>query len=300
MKTIPHPPLLYGSDTKKEFDSIRKLLGRSWMLLDVEDVASISGFYSIKWHACILNRSNYLLWKSQVIPPVRGHGVAGYLLGTKLCPAEFLERHDEQAEVWSTLEHLFTTRSQAKLLQLKMELQNLKKGNLSMADYLAKLENLADQCAIAGYLIEDEDLVMHALAGLDSEYDSIVCIITTRHTDEKLALKEVYSLLLNQEARIQQHHAAMVINNPSANYSAKNGGQYGTRSRGHGNYFSRGRGRGRNGNSGHSNGSSGKPICQICGKQGHIALNYWYRMDETFQASSSSSNGGVKVMLQLT
>ncbi|POO02755.1 hypothetical protein TorRG33x02_017410 [Trema orientale] len=100
-----------------------------------------------------------------------------------------------------------------------------------MADYLAKLENLADQCAIAGYLIEDEDLAMHALARLESEYDLIMCSITTHHTNEKLALKEVYSLLLNQEARIQQHHAAIVINNPSAYYYAKNGGQSGNRGR---------------------------------------------------------------------
>lgn len=72
-----------------------------------------------------------------------------------------------------------------------------------MTDFLAKLENLADQCTEAGSVVDNEDLVMYAHAGLGSEYDPIVCSISTRSSEEKLSLKEVYLLLLNHESRIE-------------------------------------------------------------------------------------------------
>ena len=49
---------------------------------------------------------------------------------------------------------------------------------MTISDYLAKSENMADQCAVAGCVMEEDDLVMYAFAGLGSNYDPIVCSIT--------------------------------------------------------------------------------------------------------------------------
>ena len=47
-------------------------------------------------------------------------------------------------ELWTTLEHLYSSCSKAKLLQLKIQLQTLKKGSLSISDYFAKMKNIVD------------------------------------------------------------------------------------------------------------------------------------------------------------
>ena len=40
---------------------------------------------------------------------------------------------------------------------------------MTMSDYFAKMENIADQCAMAGCFVGEEDLVLYILAGLGSE-----------------------------------------------------------------------------------------------------------------------------------
>ncbi|KAL2475256.1 Uncharacterized protein Adt_35992 [Abeliophyllum distichum] len=37
-----------------------------------------------------LDRDNFLLWKNVIMHVVRGHGLEGYLLGTKECPPQFI------------------------------------------------------------------------------------------------------------------------------------------------------------------------------------------------------------------
>ncbi|KAL2453724.1 Uncharacterized protein Adt_48776 [Abeliophyllum distichum] len=38
----------------------------------------------------ILDRDNLLLWKNVIMRVIRGHGLEGYLLGTKVCPPQFI------------------------------------------------------------------------------------------------------------------------------------------------------------------------------------------------------------------
>ncbi|KAI5421851.1 hypothetical protein KIW84_045334 [Lathyrus oleraceus] len=44
-----------------------------------------------------LDRDNYPLWRSFVLPIIRGCKLDGYMLGTKLCPAEFITKVDANA-----------------------------------------------------------------------------------------------------------------------------------------------------------------------------------------------------------
>ena len=49
------------------------------------------------------------------------------------------------------------------------------------------------------------------------------------------------------------------------------------------------RGNGKSGKGGRR-GRSNKPICQVYGKSGHIALDYWHRYDEQFASQNTQSN----------
>nr|POF07385.1 hypothetical protein CFP56_37452 [Quercus suber] len=95
---------------------------------------------------------------------------------------------------------MFASKSRARIMQLKLELQTTKKGNLSMTDYLQKIKSLADSLAAAAQPIPEPDLILHILGGLSPEYESFVTSVTTRSDD--LSLEDLNAMLLNQEMRI--------------------------------------------------------------------------------------------------
>ena len=125
---------------------------------------NINHFVSLK-----LDRQNFLLWQAQFLPLLRGYELEGYVSGALPCPPKFLSSIDStinnnyitwqkqdnillgwilssltelvlalstSTSVWQALDHMFASKSRARIMQLKLELQNTKKGNLSMTNYL--------------------------------------------------------------------------------------------------------------------------------------------------------------------
>lgn len=122
-------------------------------------------------------------------------------------------------------------------MQLKLQLQTTKKGDLSVDEYIMKMRGFADLLAAAGKTISDDDLALQILAGFGTEYVAY-------------------------------------------NRSGTDGG-YGNRG-GFGYGFRGGRG-------GRFNNKDTRPICQLCGKPGHVALKCYKRFDVHFTGISSSS-----------
>lgn len=122
-----------------------------------------------------LDRSNYKLWRSQIVPAVRAHELEGFLLGTKPQPEKLIFDSENSAigilnsehtllirldrflmcwllcsilehmlghvihcqtaaEVWKTLDQIFSSKSKARILQLRLSLQTIKKGLGSIED----------------------------------------------------------------------------------------------------------------------------------------------------------------------
>ncbi|KAF4382947.1 hypothetical protein G4B88_010118 [Cannabis sativa] len=50
-----------------------------------------SPFQSLAPLTIKLDRTNYPYWKSQVLPTLRAYDLEGYILGTKLCPPQFVD-----------------------------------------------------------------------------------------------------------------------------------------------------------------------------------------------------------------
>lgn len=122
-------------------------------------------------------------------------------------------------EVWNTLEDLFTTSSKARTLQLRFQLQSLKKGNLSIHDYMLKMRSLAKNMSAAGQLISDDELILYILGGLGHEYDSVVVNLTSRH--DQVTLPEVQFMLQSQEMRLEQFNSDGASGLPSANLATR-------------------------------------------------------------------------------
>ncbi|KAF9685217.1 hypothetical protein SADUNF_Sadunf03G0031700 [Salix dunnii] len=88
-----------------------------------------------------LTSNNYLMWKAQVIPVLRGYGLLGYVKNKVPCPASTItgesadgplsqvinseSSHDE----WQVLETLYGTHNRDRIQQIKGELQTLTKGS---------------------------------------------------------------------------------------------------------------------------------------------------------------------------
>uniref|UniRef100_A0A803NKS0 Reverse transcriptase Ty1/copia-type domain-containing protein n=1 Tax=Cannabis sativa TaxID=3483 RepID=A0A803NKS0_CANSA len=130
-----------------------------------------------------LDRTNFLMWKSQVIPTVCGHGVVGYWFGTKSCPLESIIIFDDtgKASEGPNLENKAWIKEDQLLLSwLLSSLSPLVLSQVVQCETTRSLWTTIDniQLAAAGQLLDDEELVMQDLAEVGPEYDPIVCSIT--------------------------------------------------------------------------------------------------------------------------
>lgn len=67
-----------------------------------------------------------------------------------------------------------------KIVNMRYQLQTIKKGNQSITYYLSKIRSIADSLRTAGEKLFDRELVIYVLGGLDLEYGSFVTTIATR------------------------------------------------------------------------------------------------------------------------
>ncbi|PKU70018.1 5'-3' exoribonuclease 2 [Dendrobium catenatum] len=164
----------------------------------------------------------------------------------------------------------------------------------SMQQFLACIKSLEDGIAAAGSKIDTEDIVLYIFNGLPSTYNSFKTSIGT--SLDPIDLDTLYSLLCSKEINVQLEQSQETNSSSTAIvlYSKKNN-------------TSRGRGltrysKGRNSSSRpqynlqHNNQTKkttssphfDRPLCQICGKIGHIALNCWHSCNLKYAPSTST------------
>jgi len=197
------------------------------------------------------------------------------------------------AELWSALQRMFSARSLAQVTNLRVQLANLKKGNMSTPDYFAKMKAIKDELAAAGKGVCDEELVSYIVNGLGYDYNPFVSSVLGR--SEPTSLSDLFAQLMAYDTRLEMFQEDGQYQS-SANAATRGRGGY----RGCGNNNNRGRGCSGRGNGGRGNNnsnagapkqgggqSSSKPLCQICKKPNHEAPECWYRYDEDYQPKSA-------------
>ncbi|CAA0831393.1 Unknown protein, partial [Striga hermonthica] len=219
-------------------------------------------------------------------------------LGTSILP--LMVGLSNSKDIWSALQKNFSSQSLARVMQYKMEMQNLKKGSLTMKEYISKMKSLFDALAAAGHVVSEKDQIMHLIGGLGQEYNPIMVTVSSRV--EPWSTIDLQALLLSFESRLEtvglniplvnsdgsypMANAAMTQNFPR-NASQNRGGRapFNQSFRGRG---GRGPNRGRGGRF-----SKPKIQCQVCGVNGHTAERCWYRYDTGYMGSAleNSSRG---------
>ncbi|KAH6766963.1 hypothetical protein C2S52_017946 [Perilla frutescens var. hirtella] len=228
-----------------------------------------------------LDDSNYLLWKQQILATIEGFGLEKFLEEDQLITSWLLLSITESVlvgivglttsrEIWETVESNYASQSRAKLMQIKFQLQTLKKGGLSMKEYLNKIKSCCDILGSAGERLSDENHVLHILAGLGPEYNS--AMQTSFNIDG-------LSPTANVITRTQHGRG-------SCSYNSNRGRDSFNNNRG------RGYGRGNNlGRGGRFNGNW-RPRCQICHIIGHTADRCHERHNTNFNPSKGNDSQG--------
>ncbi|KAJ4793674.1 hypothetical protein LUZ62_044920 [Rhynchospora pubera] len=212
-----------------------------------------------------LSSNNFLTWQAQVLPIIHGYNFTKFLNSPPPNPTSvnsdgrveynqeylFWNRQDQlilgwlrsslveaiQAQVvsctstsslWSTLHHQFASNSRAKLIDLKRQLQTIRKEGSSCTEFLQRIRKIADELAFVGAPISDDDLVLTTLNGLGSDFNSFVAATTATSRHEVLSFADLQGLLLSHESLLQSQTTAA---SPAAfvtfsqNGAGKGGGQ---------------------------------------------------------------------------
>ncbi|KAH9682999.1 retrovirus-related pol polyprotein from transposon RE1 [Citrus sinensis] len=141
----------------------------------------------------------YITWRSQ------DHMLLGWLLSSMSEGIISLVFSLETSlEVWKAIKVQFGSQSKSKLLHLRYMMNSTRKDDLKVTDYFIKMKNIADNMAAAGSALSDNDLILHILSGLGPEYNSVATYITGQIGVGKMNVNEAYTMLLTQEARIEQ------------------------------------------------------------------------------------------------
>jgi gag-polypeptide of LTR copia-type len=97
-----------------------------------------------------------------------------------------IEKCQTAKEAWEALEAVYRAKSTARMLQLKRELNALKKeASEPVTKYIARAKSIRDQLQGAGHHVEDADMVLSVLAGLPPEYDMLVCVLENATTPQR-------------------------------------------------------------------------------------------------------------------
>ncbi|KAM6585304.1 hypothetical protein CsatB_012306 [Cannabis sativa] len=198
---------------------------------------------------------------------------------------------ESSAEIWTTLEQLFNTRSKARMIHLMSMLQNTKKGSMTIDEYMLKMKGFVDSLRAAGNPVSEDQLILYILAGVGSEYESVVVNLTSR---DHLSLQEVQYMLQNHEMRLEINASTPVLDltNPMANLAQfKKPGQSGNNSNGRPPQPpNRGRGRGNYSNRGRGSNNNSRVICQLCGRPGHTVIKCYRRFDISYSGPEENSS----------
>lgn len=83
------------------------------------------------------------------------------------------------AKVWDTSEHYFVTKSKVRIVHLRNTLQNFKKENISIQEYIRRIKEMYDTLVTCGQRIIEEELINFVIDGLGPEFEPVIAIIMT-------------------------------------------------------------------------------------------------------------------------
>ena len=237
-----------------------------------------------------LNSTNFPSWMVQFNALLIGYDLFGFVDGTKPEPAEkhadynYWRRQDKliihailssveasiitmlgnvknSKDAWDILNKMFASKTRARIMHLKERLTRTSKGFKSVSEYLQAIKAISDELSIIKKPIDDDDLVIHALNGLGSEFKEIVAALRTR--ENAIAFDELHDILVDHETFLQRDQEPAII--PTAQVAYRGKPTYHKKGSFH-NHISPSVN-----SKSDSQGQQKRVMCQFCDKPGHTA-----------------------------
>ena len=112
-------------------------------------------------------------------------------------------------------------------MQIHYQLATLRKGDSFVTDYFHRFTTFADTLAAVDHPLDNFELVSFFLAGLGSEYDSLVTSVQTRA--DPLSIEGLYDHLLTHEIRLAQNQPVVDLSMAGANFTTSTNSSHGGR-----------------------------------------------------------------------
>ncbi|GMI72471.1 hypothetical protein HRI_000916400 [Hibiscus trionum] len=196
----------------------------------------------------VLDETNFLLWKQQVLLTVRSHRLERLLMGKLKPPPEMVpgENGDKvlnedyeifvaqdsalaswllstidapllpqfvgaetAADVWNTVVQFFANKSTTCAMSLHCKLRSIRKGDESMRSYLTQIKEVSDALVACGSSISDMEQIATILNGLPIEYQPFMAVIIA--SKDPYTLDGVKSVLVDAEAQIKGFSAQLQL-----------------------------------------------------------------------------------------
>ena len=186
-------------------------------------------------NALKLTPTNYPSWRAQFNYLLLGYNLWGYLNGDTPCPEatknqngvitlnplyshwvqqdqllfhaifaslseplmHFIAFATTSREAWDKIARTYANRSRSRLMSLKEKLSNTTRGNKSVTEFLQEVKIIADQLARVGAPLGDDDITLHCLNGIGSEYKEIAGAIRAR--EQPISFEAFHDKLVEYE-----------------------------------------------------------------------------------------------------
>lgn len=133
-------------------------------------------------------------------------------------------------EIWAALRTAFGTLNQSRIVQLNMQLQLLKKNDLSVTEYLRQIKMISDELQASGKGLDQATINAFVFNNLGEDYSEIVAALTV--SKEPLSSSELTNALVGHEIRLGNRHHVDITQPKEANLTSYRGGRGRSSSRG--------------------------------------------------------------------
>jgi hypothetical protein len=127
--------------------------------------------------------------------------------------------------VWLSLENRFASKSMSRITQLKRQLQTLQ-GSKSCLDYITTAKECADQLAVIGKPVHDDDLITYIIGGLNSVFNPFIAFFYFATRKNGFTLEDFQAELLSYEALLENQNKSLPPDAGQMAFLAQNRGTH--------------------------------------------------------------------------
>jgi len=130
---------------------------------------------------------------------------------------------DTSRLIWAALQNKFASQSQSRISHIKRQLQCLRQGSKTCSEYITDAKSLADQLAVIGKPIDDDDLINFVMSGLNPTFNAFITTFTLLLSRDKTSFDDFQNELLSHEMLLNQQQLAAPDTSTFALFSHKPG-----------------------------------------------------------------------------